>query len=46
MVDGCFSLYVMPASEWYFAVADNEEVELYNQALVGSIVFRGQFAQK
>ena len=44
--DGCFSLYVMPASAWYFAVADNEEVELYNQALVGSIVFRGQFAQK
>jgi hypothetical protein len=46
MVDGCFSLYVMPASEWYFAVADNEEVELYNQAHVGSIVFRGQFSQK
>ena len=39
--DGCFSLYVMPASAWYFAVEDNEEVETYNQALVGCIVFRG-----
>ena len=39
--DGYFSLYVMPASAWYFAVADNEEVETYNQALVGCIVFRG-----